>query len=422
MGRKWLYRGFLVTAMMLVFLLAVSCAYLPFFKTDLVVHVLHALHNEKDVGDTIAFSLTITGGTLPYTVQWYKGAELVGAGNPLVLNNVQVADSGHYWAVVTDKSIPAKVALSQRAELVVFDGPRFVQGLVNDVVNAGDPYTLEVQITGGTQPYTVAWFFEGNPLPAPPASERVVTRLYNLGIMTPAKEGYYMVRVEDDNGKIAESTAYLTVRSEGSTLAIVQHPASKTVLQGDRVTFEVVTSGGVGQVNYQWTRNGVAIPGATERTYTIEQALETGLEPDEYQVILEDESGVPLVSNIAYLRVLAVPNAAGNWNVAITLTAVKVPYLRYAGNHVVEVEQWGNSFRATGDALGTPIQMNVVLERLNGEWVFSMHGTVMGIYTVELNHGYVQPNTANPDTIWGGFLVRDPTGIAWVGVFNGTLP
>lgn len=52
-----------------------------------------------------------------------------------------------------------------------------------------------------------------------------------------------------------------------SAPSITQHPANVTVSAGQSATFSVSASG-VQPLRYQWLRNGVAITGATSRTYT----------------------------------------------------------------------------------------------------------------------------------------------------------
>lgn len=53
--------------------------------------------------------------------------------------------------------------------------------------------------------------------------------------------------------------------------SIQGQPAARTVNAGASVTFEV-TASGTGTLTYQWQRNGVDIPGATQASYTIAQA------------------------------------------------------------------------------------------------------------------------------------------------------
>jgi glucose/arabinose dehydrogenase len=75
---------------------------------------------------------------------------------------------------------------------------------------------------------------------------------------------YYLTR---GNGGELYRVQYLA----NSAPSITQHPANVTVSAGQPATFAVSASG-VQPLRYQWLRNGVAITGATERTYSISSA------------------------------------------------------------------------------------------------------------------------------------------------------
>ena len=75
---------------------------------------------------------------------------------------------------------------------------------------------------------------------------------------------YYLAR--DYGGGEAGSVFKITAVSNSPT--IVQPPSSSTVRAGTPVTFTVTATGG-GILSYRWQRNGVDIPGATTRTYSV---------------------------------------------------------------------------------------------------------------------------------------------------------
>lgn len=58
----------------------------------------------------------------------------------------------------------------------------------------------------------------------------------------------------------------------GNPLAIAQHPADQTVNDGSLVTM-AISATGIGQISFQWEKNGVAVPGATDSTYTFSAAF-----------------------------------------------------------------------------------------------------------------------------------------------------
>ncbi|MBB5059284.1 hypothetical protein HDF16_004007 [Granulicella aggregans] len=94
---------------------------------------------------------------------------------------------------------------------------------------------------------------------------------------------------------------------------ISAQPKSVTVSAGTSATFSV-TAGGTGPFTYQWTKNGVAISGATGATYTTPSTLATD-NGSKFAVIVKN-SGGSIVSSAA---TLTVTTAAGP---TITLSPV----------------------------------------------------------------------------------------------------
>ncbi len=83
---------------------------------------------------------------------------------------------------------------------------------------------------------------------------------------------------------------------------ILRAPVSQHVTPGVPVTFTVFAIGG--DLGYQWKKNGVALPGATDATYTIASATPATM--GFYSVVVKNPAGAP-ESEIAILTV-----AAGN--------------------------------------------------------------------------------------------------------------
>jgi hypothetical protein len=75
------------------------------------------------------------------------------------------------------------------------------------------------------------------------------------------------VRVSNSAGNALSSSALLTVTPVAPT--ITTQPANASVIFGAPATFSVAISGGTAAITYQWKRNGTAIIGAADPTYTI---------------------------------------------------------------------------------------------------------------------------------------------------------
>ncbi len=86
--------------------------------------------------------------------------------------------------------------------------------------------------------------------------------------------------------------------------SITAQPQDASVPAGNPATFSV-TATGSSPLSYQWTQNGVSIPGATSSSYTIQS---TTLQMDglQFRVDVTNNSG-SVMSSVATLHVLAVP-------------------------------------------------------------------------------------------------------------------
>jgi DNA-binding beta-propeller fold protein YncE len=110
----------------------------------------------------------------------------------------------------------------------------------------------------------------------------------------------FSVVVYNAAGAVVSSEAVVTVN--GQAVAITTQPLSQAVAIGASTTFSVVATG-TAPLSYQWSRNGVAIAGATAATYTT-----AGAAPSDsgaiFSVTINNPVNVPVNSQPAVLDVL----------------------------------------------------------------------------------------------------------------------
>jgi hypothetical protein len=136
--------------------------------------------------------------------------------------------------------------------------PEVVQGPSNQIVIAGQMATFHVAATG-TAPLSYQWTKGGVALSGATAAS------YTTPVTVGKDDGsIFNVTVKNAAGAEASASAVLTVNVPP---AIVSPPANQTVIAGQTGTFVVSASGTAG-LNYQWTKNGSAIAGATASAYT----------------------------------------------------------------------------------------------------------------------------------------------------------
>jgi hypothetical protein len=129
---------------------------------------------------------------------------------------------------------------------------------VNKSVKVGTTAYFKV-VASGTTPLHYQWYKWGSPISGATSS----------GYITPAttdgdNNASFYVYVWNGAGSITSNTVYLTVVDPPF---IQQQPQSLTVTAPAVATFTVYVSGTY-PMKYQWYKNGVAIPGATEYSYS----------------------------------------------------------------------------------------------------------------------------------------------------------
>ena len=117
--------------------------------------------------------------------------------------------------------------------------------------------------------------------------------------VTAAQSGLYSVEVSGPAGSLVSPETTLSVQARPKISA---NPASQGVIAGAAITFDVAATGDA--LSYQWQRDGLDIPLATNRSWTlaIAQLVDAGL----YQVRIANEVDA-IVSNPARLSVSIPP-------------------------------------------------------------------------------------------------------------------
>ena len=221
-------------------------------------------------GGSVTLTVSATrpdGGTLGY--QWKRGTTNVGTNSDsLTLNPVVLADAGTYTVVVTNTlNGTTAQTTSDNAVITVNALPVTptisVHPLTQSAVE-GNNLTLSVSATASNGTLSYQWKKDGT----------------NIGTNSPSlaftpvaltDAGSYTVVVTNTlNGQTATTTsnaAVLSVYPIGAGPTITTHPAAATPMVPDTATFTVEATSS-SPLSYQWKKNGTAISGANEASYT----------------------------------------------------------------------------------------------------------------------------------------------------------
>jgi len=262
-------------------------------------------------GERAVFSVRADGSGLTY--QWRKNGQAIPGADRAVFTIPAVtdADDGIYDVVLGGscgaEAVSDSVRLAVDLPLSITSGPGDVTLCRNDGL------TLRVSAVGSSLGYR--WRRNGTDLP-------VVDSVFHLDVASVADTGTYEVIVSSPCSGADTLSAVVRL---GEPPSIVVHPVGRVVIAGDSVSFRVTAQGS--SLAYQWRRDGVAIPGATDSVYFIPAA--TSADGGRYTVVVRgacDPADTSVGAVLLVTTPTGVPGTADNSaHVGIRVTVVPNP-------------------------------------------------------------------------------------------------
>ncbi len=244
-------------------------------------------------GSNVTFSVTAAGAS-PLVYQWnFNGTPITDATNAtLLLNNVQVGDSGTYDVSVSNAAGSARSASAELS--VIQDVPVITTQPIGIVVIEGGAAMFDVAAVGAP-PLEYQWARDGSDLPG---ETNAILALPNVAL---GDAGIFVVRIRNASGSITSDGAVLMVQPVPPI--ITSQPLGSTVSGGSDVTF-TVTATGSAPLSYQWARNAAGISGANNASLNLSNVATSA--SGSYTVIVSNAAG-SVTSLVAVLNVVPVP-------------------------------------------------------------------------------------------------------------------
>jgi uncharacterized protein (TIGR02145 family)/uncharacterized repeat protein (TIGR02543 family) len=245
-------------------------------------------------GKPVTFVIDATGTNLHY--QWLNGAVPIpnATSATFTIASVLATDNNAVYSCVVSNSVDTLnsngAVLSVVQDIVA---PAITIQPTSKTVTAGKSAVFSV-IASGTALY-YQWYKDTS------AIQRAVFSEYTIPVATIADSGKsFKCMVFNSVDTVISSVAKLTVTKNVIAPAIAEQPQSKSVTEGQPVTFKVFAAGS--DLAYQWLKNNIAITGAITNTYTV-AATSAGDNGLVFQCIIYNTADT-IVSNPATLSVI----------------------------------------------------------------------------------------------------------------------
>ena len=245
------------------------------------------------LGNPATFAVSVAGSP-PLRFQWRRNGNDIPGARSATLSFAQAdfSDVASYDCVITND---CGSVLSNKARLEIGAGPRISPLPPSTPACTGSPLALVVTVTDTVGNVSYRWRKNGAPITG------AIGSTCSLPQPTSADNGEYDCVVTDACGT-AFSTVTLIDVAAGEPSIITDQPDDVVVCSDQPATFAIVATG---NPSFQWQKDGVDIPGATQATFTIDAVASADV--GSYSCVLSRACGT-FSSEAASLQLSSAPD------------------------------------------------------------------------------------------------------------------
>jgi parallel beta-helix repeat protein len=245
-----------------------------------------------DLGQSQNFTSNVSGGTSPYTYQWYLNGVAVSGAN--ISSSIYEPIKVGLFTVFVKVTDNTGLQATSNVVNVKVNEALFVTVLPSSAMDVDQSETLNSTVYGGTSPYAYQWYLNSVAVPG------ATTSTWNY---LPTSTGSSMIylKVTDSAAPraniVASNNITVTINAAPS---VKISPNSTTMDIGQPKTFTLIVAGGASPYKYQWYVNGTPVSGATSSSWVF-----TPTSSGSYMVYANatDNVGLRAKSNIASVTV-----------------------------------------------------------------------------------------------------------------------
>jgi hypothetical protein len=223
------------------------------------------------------------------------------------------------WVRFNLSSLPANVTITSVSLRLTNNGSG-ASNVANNIkaLNVNPVTATSAEIFSGIGAYNTATIYNSEVWPSTgtislafnaagiSAVQNAIGNAFNVGVVRGSTNTYIF---HGHSATSAQQPA-LVITYTCPAINITTQPVSNTKCLADNASFSVAASGGLGTLNYQWKRNGVNISGATGSVLNISNISSNDLA--NYSVVISDECGQSVTSNVASLNLPSLTACASN--------------------------------------------------------------------------------------------------------------